>query len=252
MATAKSGKTALLAIGGGIVGLLVVMKLFPAKGVQAAGSSGSAGGGAYYPYPQAGTATNMNQTNGLLSSILNALRGQSNSGSGGAPKSSLSSGAGNPAQAIAGGGPMSIAQALAGGYYTGANENTLAGIFNIQQGAGDFAGDSAYSVGQSFLDSGMGLGDLLSSQDNQLGYQDSSQLLDLSAVASSIYGPSDYADTTYSNLMDSPSIDFSTPADVGNLGMSSADWGGGGGDLFSGDQGSGGGDISSGDMMDTA
>ena len=232
-----SGQRALLIGGGVVVGLYIVMKYLP-KSVQAAGSgsSGSAGGGAYYPYP--GQANSANQSNSLLAQILRALQGQKSgsSGSGSNPAGSNSASRGNAAAAVAAG-DISVAQALAGGYYTGSDQNTLAGIFNMQNGAGDFAGDSSYSVGQSWLDSGMGLGDLLSSQDSQLGYQDSSQLLDMSAIASPVYNDgSQYAEPIYSNYDSSPSIDFNAP-DMSNIDLSGGGGGGGGYDSGGGDSG---------------
>ena len=147
----ESGFATVGAVGGLLLVGFVGLKYGPAilKRLGVSGSTGTGGGGSTLnrvTYPN--QPTKPGQGSGGRSSGSGSGAG-SNNGNG--PYKS-SSGASSV---------ESISQALQRGDYTGASQSVLAGIFNIQQGAGDLAGDSRDSMAQSWLDSGMGLDSLL-------------------------------------------------------------------------------------------
>jgi hypothetical protein len=220
----KSTGFQLLAVVAGVAALFVIVKL-PKPKSTLGGVAGSAGGGQYFPYPQQSSSA---ATNSLLNQILNAL-GALKKGGSSSSGSNPPTAASNAARAAAAQpASESVLQALLSGN-TSIDQGTLAGIYNIQTGAADFAGDSRQSVGQSWLDSGYSLGDLFSSQETSLPYQDSSQTLDLSSSAYSIYGPMDYTQPTYGGYSDNPSIDYSPIIDASNFDWGSPSGGGPGG-----------------------
>lgn len=224
MATSKNQQTLILVAVLGAGGFIVYKLFGHTRGVSAA-SSGAAMPAGYMPgyfpqqYPQ--------QDNSLLGAILRALAGLGKS-------SGSSSGAGSnknqakPDSAISRfvNGPESIAQALARGDYTGDNQNVLAGIFNMQQGAGDFAGDSRDQVASSFGEYQLGS----NVSDYSIPYEDAYAQMDLTASEVPIGDVgAGYADTQYGNYIDNSSIGDGFSSDMGGTDWSNYDWSGGGG-----------------------
>jgi hypothetical protein len=149
-------------LGVGVVGYLA-LRLLPGFANKAAGNTAGTGlfggfGQATGTNPYAATYRNGGTTlsttgdlNSTIGNLLKALTGQ------GKPSSPLGAGSGPAGAGLPGGGLLraslpdseSVLQALWSGN-SGVDQSTLAGIYNVQQGAGDFAGDSRVSMGDSF------------------------------------------------------------------------------------------------------
>ena len=174
MAAAKSNPILWVLLGVGIVGFIAI-KVLPGltQGFAGAmaGTSGKVGYGqatgglpfAYNAKVGNGTFSTSGDATSLISKLLTSLKATTGKPpSAPLPVSTPGSGGGGgafgsnmPFQGLLPrSGSESVSQVLANGDYSGFDQNTLAGIYNIQQGGGDFAGDSRSEMAQQWADTG--------------------------------------------------------------------------------------------------